>query len=58
MFDPGEVLYLYESPPGYGLVGLRLLAWLMFLYACFFTVKHYPEKSGFYGPFFAFYSLW
>ncbi|XP_063887893.1 transmembrane protein 145-like isoform X2 [Scylla paramamosain] len=58
VFDPGEVLYLYESPAGYGLVALRLLAWLMFLYSCFFTVKHYPEKSGFYGPFFGFYSLW
>ncbi|KAG0724907.1 Transmembrane protein 145 [Chionoecetes opilio] len=58
VFDPGEVLYLYESPAGYGLIVLRLLAWLMFLYSCFFTVKHYPEKSGFYGPFFGFYSLW
>ncbi|XP_045106341.1 transmembrane protein 145-like [Portunus trituberculatus] len=58
VFDPGEVLYLYESPAGYALVGLRLLAWLMFLYSCFFTVKHYPEKSGFYGPFFSFFSLW
>ncbi|XP_050728872.1 transmembrane protein 145-like isoform X2 [Eriocheir sinensis] len=58
VFDPGEVLYLYESPAGYGLVALRMLAWVMFLYSCFFTVKHYPEKNGFYGPFFTFYSLW
>ncbi|XP_050708889.1 transmembrane protein 145-like, partial [Eriocheir sinensis] len=57
MFDPGEVLYLYESPAGYGLVALRLQVWLIFLYSCFFTVKHYPEKMTFYGPFFAFYSI-
>ncbi|XP_045617434.1 transmembrane protein 145 [Procambarus clarkii] len=58
IFDPGEVLYLYESPAGYGLLVLRSLAWCMFLYACFFTIKHYPEKAGFYCPFFAFYTLW
>ncbi|XP_064122889.1 transmembrane protein 145-like isoform X2 [Macrobrachium nipponense] len=58
VFDPGEVLYLYESPAGYGLVVLRCLAWIMFLYACFFTVKHYPEKYKFYYPFFFFYTLW
>ncbi|ROT68648.1 hypothetical protein C7M84_013196 [Penaeus vannamei] len=45
IFDPGEVLYLYESPAGYGLIVLRLLAWFMFCYNCFFTIKHYPEKS-------------
>ncbi|XP_042227156.1 transmembrane protein 145-like isoform X2 [Homarus americanus] len=58
IFDPGEVLYLYESPAGYGLLVLRLLAWFMFLYACFFTIKHYPEKAAFYYPFFIFYTLW
>ncbi|RXG69171.1 Transmembrane protein [Armadillidium vulgare] len=30
-FDPGEVLYIYESPAGYGLVGLRGIGWIMFL---------------------------
>ncbi|KAK8719339.1 hypothetical protein OTU49_014100 [Cherax quadricarinatus] len=58
VFDPGEVLYQYESPAGYGLLVLRSVAWCMFLYACFFTLKHYPEKSGFYCPFFTFYTLW
>jgi hypothetical protein len=24
-FDPGEVLYLYESPFGYGLIALQLI---------------------------------
>nr|XP_027223701.1 transmembrane protein 145-like [Penaeus vannamei] len=52
IFDPGEVLYLYESPAGYGLIVLRLLAWFMFCYNCFFTIKHYPEKSSFFIPFY------
>ncbi|KOB69314.1 Uncharacterized protein OBRU01_16966, partial [Operophtera brumata] len=29
-FDPGEVLYLYESPAGYGIVVLRMAAWCVF----------------------------
>lgn len=58
VFDPGQVLYIYESPAGYGLTVLRLLAWCMFVYASFFTMKHYPEKTAFYCPFFIFYSLW
>jgi hypothetical protein len=44
VFDPGEVLYLYESPAGYGLITLRILAWCMFIYSTIFTLKHYPEK--------------
>ena len=43
-FDPGQVLYLYESTFGYGLVILRMIGWLIFMYAIFFTLKHYPEK--------------
>ncbi|CAD5117960.1 DgyrCDS6699 [Dimorphilus gyrociliatus] len=58
VFDPGLVLYLYESPAGYGLIGLRLVGWIWFCYAIFFTLKHYPEKSRFYYPFFIFYTLW
>ena len=57
-FDPGLVLYIYESPPGYGILGLRVVAWIYFSYACFFTVKHYPEKSKFYYPFYIFYTIW
>lgn len=57
-FDPGLVLYLYESPAGYGLLGLRLIAWLWFCYAVFFTLKHFPGKSKFYYPFFIFYTFW
>ena len=40
----GKVLYLYESTFGYGLVILRMIGWLIFIYAVFFTLKHYPEK--------------
>ncbi|XP_076058187.1 uncharacterized protein LOC143035254 [Oratosquilla oratoria] len=58
LFDPGDVLYIYESPAGYCLVGLRMVGWAMLLYACFFTLKHYPEKGNFYYPFFVFYTLW
>ena len=57
-FDEGLVLYFYESPPGYGLITMRLIGWLWFLYAIFFTLKHHPNKSNFYFPFFLFYTLW
>jgi len=57
-FDPGQVLYLYESTFGYGLVMLRILGWLMFIYATFFTLKHYPEKTGFYYPFTSLFTVW
>lgn len=57
-FDEGLVLYFYESPPGYGLITMRLIGWLWFLYAIFFTLKHHPNKSNFYFPFFIFYTLW
>ena len=53
-----QVLYLYDSVFGYGLVIMRMVGWLMFIYATFFTLKHYPEKGGFYYPFFCFYTLW
>ncbi|MEQ2201896.1 hypothetical protein XENOCAPTIV_020075, partial [Xenoophorus captivus] len=29
-FDPGEVLYAYDSPAGYGLMGLQLVAYVWF----------------------------
>ncbi|XP_022093046.1 transmembrane protein 145-like isoform X2 [Acanthaster planci] len=58
IFDPGEVLYLYESPAGFALIGIRGICWLWFMYAIFFTLKHYPEKNLFYVPFFLFYTAW
>ena len=57
-FDPGQVLYIYQSTAGYGLVILRFVAWIMFIYSTFFTLKHYPDKGAFYYPFFCFYTLW
>ncbi|CAG9794512.1 unnamed protein product [Diatraea saccharalis] len=57
-FDPGEVLYLYESPAGYGLIVLRIMAWCVFAYSTFFTVKKYPEKNAFYCPFSICGTLW
>eukprot|EP00794_Sanderia_malayensis_P011259 gene11259-12439_t len=57
-FDPGKVLYLYESPAGYGLCGMRVLAWIWFSYGTFFTLKHYPMKYLFYYPYWLFYTLW
>lgn len=58
VFDPGEVLYTYESPPGYGLIALRLIAWVWFCYSVFFTLKNYKSKALFYYPFFIFYTIW
>ncbi|KAL0858794.1 hypothetical protein ABMA27_011260 [Loxostege sticticalis] len=57
-FDPGEVLYLYESPAGYSIIVLRILAWCVFAYSTFFTVRKYPEKNTFYCPFFICGTLW
>ncbi|KAL4228435.1 hypothetical protein ACF0H5_011482 [Mactra antiquata] len=58
IFDPGLVLYLYESPPGYALIAMRIIGYMWFCYAIFFTLKHYPEKGKFYYPLFVFYTLW
>lgn len=58
IFDPGLVLYLYESPPGYCLIAMRIIGFIWFCYAIFFTLKHYPEKGKFYYPLFVFYTLW
>ncbi|KAI1886281.1 hypothetical protein AGOR_G00212390 [Albula goreensis] len=58
VFDPGWVLYEYDSPAGYGLMGLQLLAYVWFCYAVLVSLKHYPEKQPFYIPFFTAYTLW
>uniref|UniRef100_A0A3Q2D2P0 Transmembrane protein 145 n=1 Tax=Cyprinodon variegatus TaxID=28743 RepID=A0A3Q2D2P0_CYPVA len=56
-FDPGEVLYAYDSPAGYGLMSLQLVAYVWFCYAVLVSLKHYPEKQPFYVPFFTTYTL-
>ncbi|XP_045845448.1 transmembrane protein 145 isoform X2 [Meles meles] len=57
-FDPGQVLYTYESPAGYGLIGLQVAAYVWFSYAVLISLRHFPEKQPFYVPFFAAYTLW
>ena len=57
-FDPGEVLNLYESPAGFGVMGLRVGSWLGFLLAISATLRKYPEKAQFYYPFGAMGSCW
>ncbi|XP_022441270.1 transmembrane protein 145 isoform X5 [Delphinapterus leucas] len=57
-FDPGQVLYTYESPAGYGLIGLQVAAYVWFCYAVLISLRHFPEKQPFYVPFFAAYTLW
>ena len=47
---PTQVLYIYDSVFGYGLVIMRMVGWLMFIYATFFTLKHYPEKVANFKP--------
>ena len=56
IFDPGEVLYFYESPPGYITIALKYVSWFMLTYSIYFTVKHYREKLKFYLRFYLFYS--
>ena len=58
IFDPGEVLYFYESPPGYVTIGLKFVSFFTMTYGISFTVKHYPEKLKFYLRFYFFYSAW
>ncbi|PNI95453.1 TMEM145 isoform 4 [Pan troglodytes] len=54
----GQVLYTYESPAGYGLIGLQVAAYVWFCYAVLVSLRHFPEKQPFYVPFFAAYTLW
>ncbi|BFZ14393.1 hypothetical protein BsWGS_17432 [Bradybaena similaris] len=58
LFDPGLVLYYYESPPGYGMITVILIGWLWFTKAAVFTLKHYSKKTIFYVAFYTFYTIW
>lgn len=58
MFDPGLVLYIYESPPGYMLIILKLIAWIVFSLRCLKTVKKMSMKLHFYGSLFSLGSAW
>ncbi|XP_076659282.1 transmembrane protein 145 [Halictus rubicundus] len=57
-FDPGLVLYIYESPPGYMLIAVKLIAWLVFSLRCMKTIKKMQSKLHFYGSLFSLGSVW
>ncbi|XP_011865995.1 PREDICTED: transmembrane protein 145-like isoform X2 [Vollenhovia emeryi] len=57
-FDPGLVLYLYESPPGYCLIALKLIAWFVFVTRCFKTIRKLHTKLRFYSSLLILGSVW
>ncbi|RWS22672.1 transmembrane protein 145-like protein [Leptotrombidium deliense] len=57
-FDPGEVLYTYESMFGYGLVVLRFIGLIAFTYFIYKTVRLYPTKKGFFIILYIMYCVW
>ncbi|RWS11409.1 transmembrane protein 145-like isoform X1 [Dinothrombium tinctorium] len=57
-FDPGEVLYTYESIFGYGLIVLRLIGLIAFTYFSYKTVLLYPSKKGFFIILYIMYCVW
>ncbi|XP_029167799.1 transmembrane protein 145-like [Nylanderia fulva] len=58
IFDPGLVLYIYESPPGYGLIALKLIAWFVFVTRCFKTIRKLHTKLHFYFSLIILGSMW
>ncbi|XP_071647622.1 transmembrane protein 145 [Temnothorax longispinosus] len=58
VFDPGVVLYIYESPPGYGLIALKLIAWFVFVTRCFKTIRKLNTKLHFYTSLLLLGSVW
>ncbi|XP_020297772.1 transmembrane protein 145-like isoform X2 [Pseudomyrmex gracilis] len=57
-FDPGLVLYIYESPPGYGLIALKLIAWFVFITRCCKTIRKMNMKLHFYASLLSLGSAW
>lgn len=57
-FDPGLVLYIYESPPGYGLIALKLIAWFVFITRTFKTIRKLNTKLNFYTSLLFLGSVW
>lgn len=58
IFDSGLVLYIYESPPGYGLIALKLIAWFVFVTRCFKTIRKLNTKLHFYFSLIILGSMW
>ncbi|XP_015587372.1 transmembrane protein 145 isoform X2 [Cephus cinctus] len=48
MFDPGLVLYIYESPPGYALIAIKIITWMVFVVCCYKTSRKTTTKIRFY----------
>ncbi|KAJ8687751.1 hypothetical protein QAD02_023545 [Eretmocerus hayati] len=57
-FDPGLVLYIYESPPGYALLTLKIWAWAVFVTCCYKTSHNAATKYNFYGSLLSLGSGW
>ena len=49
--DPADITWLYESPPGFVLLCLRLYALVWFIRAILITRHKYTRKRGFYWKF-------
>ena len=56
--DPADITYLYESPPGFVLMCMRLYALIWFLRAILITRLKYTRKRGFYWKFAVLGGLW
>ena len=58
VFDPAEVLYTYQSPPGYLLTAIYFPAWIYFICNCAYTGLRFTRKKFFYIALGIFYSVW
>ncbi|KAI3383877.1 hypothetical protein SNEBB_003946 [Seison nebaliae] len=58
IYDAAKSFYFYENVGGYILLFLRIIAFIWFLYAISYTMKHYPEKQLFYSIFLICYGVW
>jgi hypothetical protein len=56
--DPADITWLYESPPGFVLLCLRLYALMWFIRAILITRHKYTRKRGFYWKFAVAGSFW
>uniref|UniRef100_A0A914RYT0 GPR180/TMEM145 transmembrane domain-containing protein n=1 Tax=Parascaris equorum TaxID=6256 RepID=A0A914RYT0_PAREQ len=58
VFDPARITYMFESLPGYIIVGLRVLAWIWYCTSAYLTVIKYPLKRNFYFVLSVLMTLW
>ncbi|XP_011310566.1 transmembrane protein 145-like [Fopius arisanus] len=58
IFDPGLVLYIYESPPGLALLALRIFVWGIFVLCCWRTSRKSTTKFRFYASLLVLGSVW